>query len=499
MCTMSSDGGQTWTPNVQLNIGQSTHNNGAPAPGFNDIDYGDYTSVAIYDGALLPVWADNSAGLGGNPNRPKFDLATNRITVALVADAPIVLGKRNITAARYRLANNLLVATFTDENPFGTLSEFSAIIDWGDGSKSNGAISLSSGVYRVRGSHTYTTLSPTRTVAVTINSIGGSTAQARGTATIIDPPPTPIVAAGADEGQSPYVQVIDPRFGNILGTIQAYDRAFRGGVRVAVADVNDDGFLDIIAAPGPGAESFGQVRIFDGFTFTLFQSNNGIFSPYGEDHTAGMFVAAGDIDGDFIPDIVVASGPGPKKRLMIMNGLDGTVLGKFYVHDTRFVGGIRVAVGDVNGDGINEIVTAPGPGLPRAIRVWDPATALLVGPELRPFGTAYRKGYHIATGYFDQDDAADLVVGRNDADVVQVYSGATRQLLSSATPFGSPFNGGVRVAVWDSDLDGIDELIVGPGPNAVLPVKIGNGATTIDTLPFGSRYSGGLFVAASEL
>jgi hypothetical protein len=502
MATMSSDGGATWTPNVQLNAGQSTHANGTPPPGFKDIDYGDYTSVAINDGAFFPVWADNSTGLGSNPNRPKFDLATNRVTVAQVADAPIRLTKRNFTAARYRLANPL-VATFTDDNPFGQLSDFSALINWGDGTPiTKGVVTLSGGVYRVKGFHTYTTLSPSRTATVVVKDIGGSQAAANLVATIIDPPPTPIAAVGTDAGAAPFVQVLDPRFGNVIATITAYDPAFRGGVRVAVADINQDGFLDVITAPGPGSGAFAQVRVFDGISFALFQSANGIFSPYGEAFTGGIYLATGDVNGDQTPDIVVGPGPGARQRVQVFNGNDAALLTKFFGYDANFVGGVRVAAGDVNGDGKAEVITAPGPGLVRAVRVWNPLAGTLLGAEVFAFGSTFNGGMNVSTGDFNGDHKADIVIGANNSAAVKIFRGSDRALLKSFTPFAAAFRGGVRVAAFDADADGVDELIAGPGAGGALPLRLPKNSPNdefFDVLPFGSKYASGMFVAAANL
>jgi hypothetical protein len=59
----STDGGQTFTPNIQISAGTSnSHDSG------NGIDYGDYTGLAFYGGVAHPSWADNSNSTANNPD-----------------------------------------------------------------------------------------------------------------------------------------------------------------------------------------------------------------------------------------------------------------------------------------------------------------------------------------------------------------------------------------------------------------------------------------------
>jgi len=85
------------------------------------------------------------------------------------------------------------VATFTDSNPDGKLGDYTATIDWGDGTTSSGTVSADavSGL-DVSGGHTYS--SPgSKTVKVTITDTGGATTTAQGTVTVAEP--TPVVLA----------------------------------------------------------------------------------------------------------------------------------------------------------------------------------------------------------------------------------------------------------------------------------------------------------------
>ena len=68
-----------------------------------------------------------------------------------------------------------IVATFTDDDPGGVVSDYTATIDWGDGHTSAGTIGTGSGGgFTVAGQHDYTDLG-IHTVTVTIDDAGGST------------------------------------------------------------------------------------------------------------------------------------------------------------------------------------------------------------------------------------------------------------------------------------------------------------------------------------
>lgn len=75
---------------------------------------------------------------------------------------------------------NDTVATFTDDNPGATLTDFTATIDWGDGTPETPGVITGPddhGVFSVAGQHTYAKLGP-ETITVTINDDGGSQATA---------------------------------------------------------------------------------------------------------------------------------------------------------------------------------------------------------------------------------------------------------------------------------------------------------------------------------
>ena len=107
-----------------------------------------------------------------------------------VQDAPLTATGTPVDAFAGGQFNGT-VATFTDADPAGTPSDYTATINWGDGSTSAGTIiDVPSGGFAVNGSHTYANVG-TYTTSITIKDVGGSTATATSSANVIPPPPPP--------------------------------------------------------------------------------------------------------------------------------------------------------------------------------------------------------------------------------------------------------------------------------------------------------------------
>lgn len=132
----------------------------------------------------------------------------------------------------------------------------------------------------------------------------------------------------------------------------AYDVNFRGGVRVASAEFNGDGAPDVITAAGPGGGP--HVRVFDDF---IAQPIAGFFA-YDLAFTAGVLVAAADIDGDGRADVITGAGAGGGPHVRVSSGADSSLLVEFFAYDAGFAGGVRVAAGNIS--------TKSSPG-------WEPA------------------------------------------------------------------------------------------------------------------------------
>ncbi len=158
-------------------------------------------------------------------------------------------------------------------------------------------------------------------------------------------------AVGADAG-SGAVTLFNtngtPRF-----TITPFP-GFTGGIRTAAADFNND----LIVGTGPGSATY--VKIIDGAT----QKELFSVDPFEASFTGGVYVAAGDVNGDGIPDLAITPDEGGGPRVDVYSGAASfpKIIGFFGIDDLNFRGGARAAIADMTGDGVADLIVVAGFG-----------------------------------------------------------------------------------------------------------------------------------------
>ncbi|OWK41895.1 polymorphic outer membrane protein [Fimbriiglobus ruber] len=249
------------------------------------------------------------------------------------------------------------------------------------------------------------------------------------------------VAVGADAGGTGTVTVYNPD-GSVAYMAAPFGASFTAGVRVAVADLNGDGAPELIAGTGPGVAN--QVVVLDGKTHQQIAS----FEPFEGTFTGGLFITVGDINGDGVPDLVVTpdQSGGP-----IVAAYDGAALGKgqvvqlarfFGINDPNFRGGARAAVGDINGDGFGDVIVSAGfGGGPRVAIFSGAAVATNTPTELMSdffaFEPSLRNGAYVTAGDLTGKGYADLVFGAGPGGGPRVRAVDPAVLLAAAGDFSS--------------------------------------------------------------
>jgi hypothetical protein len=291
---------------------------------------------------------------------------------------------------------------------------------------------------------------------------------------------------GPDKGNrsAPIVKIIDKDSGEIISQFYVYEPTFLGGVRIATGDMTGDGVEEIIVSPGQGRSP--EVRVFTqaGVELTQFRT-----LAYDVSHKGGVEVAVGDVNGDGKLDIVTTPINARTEVRVFYNSYDsGMPLAdpiadtpdvQFYVFDKKFKGGADVMVADIgtflNGtavnattpDGKSEIIVGSGPGMRATVHGFDVSgTPTIVDTNL-PFHDKFKGGVTLSTARVNADAIPDLIIaaGNKGNSAVEVYSGLANDLPDALLAAFATFadtptrNMPVHATAFDTNGDGIADVL----------------------------------------
>ena len=191
--------------------------------------------------------------------------------------------------------------------------------------------------------------------------------------------------------------------------------------------------------------------------------------------------------------IGAAKSPSTPQLVQVIDRATGVVVTQFAPYGPTFQGGIRVATGDLTGDGVDEIVTAPGWSIVAEVRVYTLAGILLT--SFLPYGPAFDGGVQIAVADVDGDGLNDIItiptLGRAEVKVFRNVLAAGVPTFDALNPyrnflaFPASFIGGGVVAGDDmgstaatnapfntTAFDQRAEIVVGSGAGITTTVKV---------------------------
>jgi hypothetical protein len=253
------------------------------------------------------------------------------------------------------------------------------------------------------------------------------------------------LVTGTGVGGGPLVKVFDGRNGTLVRSFFAYESTFRGGVNVAAVGAT------IVTGPGVGGGPV--IRLFDGATGAM--SNE--FLAYDSAFRGGVTVAAWGFPSSLMR-IVTAPGPGGGPHIKVFGGTTHTnefsqPIAQFLAYDSAFRGGVTVAVGDVDGDGNVDILTSPGPGIAPQVKAFrftdkysEPHQFILIR-SFDAYASAFHGGVSVTAADLNGDGIADIITapGKGGGPHVRAFDGATGANILNFFPFDPSFTGGVFV------------------------------------------------------
>jgi hypothetical protein len=302
-------------------------------------------------------------------------------------------------------------------------------------------------------------------------------------------PPAPSIVTGPGSGGGPNVKA----FG---GRNLSFDAGTggTGGATVAAGNVRGGQLDDIVVGSGPGVPS--QVAIFnsDG-TFSGLR-----FSPYGSAFMGGVSVAVADVNGDGVDEIVTGAGPGGGPNVRVFTG-DGTPVASFFAYDPNFHGGVHVSSADINGDRIDEIVTGAGPGGGPNVEVFGADGTLKA--SFFAYDPNFHGGVNVAGADLDGDGFSEIITGpgAGGGPHVRTFSGGGSPRGLGFFAYDPRFAGGVSVGSIPDFVRGHDDVLVGAGPGGGPNVKgfLPDGTQTGSFFAYDGGFFGGVNVAGAAL
>lgn len=258
--------------------------------------------------------------------------------------------------------------------------------------------------------------------------------------------------------------------------LQSYDE-------IVVADMDGQGTDEIII----GDASDDKIHIYTA-SFVEIRSFNVAFERYDD-------LAVGDVDGDGNQEIILGNASDPHGHGIQLFHSDDTDIGWIKISG-GYESGDRIAAGDLDGDGIDEIVHGDGSDDCIHIYKWNENAQGHIS-ELHKFNVGYSRYDEIAVADVDNDGFGEIILGcgyssNPDIDIRQRISayGMDGNVVARSADIG--FKGIDGLTAGDLDMDGRDEIVVGKISDHALHVyKVGEDGNFLEIDSFAINYQVG--------
>jgi hypothetical protein len=188
--------------------------------------------------------------------------------------------------------------------------------------------------------------------------------------------------------------------GQTLFKVFPYTANYLGSMRGSLGDVNMDGKTDVIVSPASDSKKPIMAYNFEG------QNILSGWQPLGNSLKGGLKVSMAEQRKEKFFVLGAAKGQEPYVYVYDKNK---QLVKKWPAFELTFKGGVSVATGDINGDGVDEIIVGPGSGKKPIVKTFN-----LEGKSLYPEFTAYTAlglpGADVLTVDVDHDGVKEIAV-----------------------------------------------------------------------------------------
>lgn len=228
----------------------------------------------------------------------------------------------------------------------------------------------------------------------------------------------------------------------------------------AIGDLGTDGVAEYVVSAGATREPRVSIQRADGSEIRSFLA-------YSSTYDRGVTLALGDVDGDRVQEIVTGTlyGGGPHVRVF---RADGTLLAEWFAYAAEFRGGVHVATADIDGDGRDEVITAAGPDGGPHVRVFTGTGTLIT--ELFAFDATDVSGVHVTRMDQNQDGRDELVVTHASRSTPELRTITFTETLHAV--LGAPFVVPDPTITFGLSVFPINDTTIGLATNGNDPLRV---------------------------